>query len=151
MFWNVGIPEDGDSRVLQNVGTSLLEHIVSQPTGTKYYNHISVLSEFFGSAIKILFNWLFPFFLVSYHVSKFSTSQYLNPSIIKDCSVCSLAQAVQLTISVGVLFSYALQMYVPIQILWPQIQKRWGPFKYNSVTEIIFRSSLVLITCKCVI
>ncbi|KDR21512.1 Proton-coupled amino acid transporter 1 [Zootermopsis nevadensis] len=57
-----------------------------------------------------------------------------------------LAQAVQLTISVGVLFSYALQMYVPIEILWPRIQRRWGPFKYSSLIEIIFRSSLVLIT-----
>lgn len=63
----------------------------------------------------------------------------------------SLAQAVQLTISVGVLFSYALQMYVPVEILWPRIQKRWGPFKYSYLIEIIFRSSLVLITCKYVI
>ncbi|GFG39620.1 hypothetical protein Cfor_02894 [Coptotermes formosanus] len=72
--------------------------------------------------------------------------QCSDANIIKDSSVCSLAQAVQLTISVGVLFSYALQMYVPIEILWPQIQKRWGPFKYSSLTEIIFRSSLVLVT-----
>jgi hypothetical protein len=63
----------------------------------------------------------------------------------------SLAQAVQLAISVGVLFTYALQMYVPIEILWPRIQKRWGPFKYNSLIEMIFRSFLVLITCKYVI
>lgn len=57
-----------------------------------------------------------------------------------------LAQAVQLTICLGILFSYALQMYVPIEILWPHILKRWGPFKYSSLTDIIFRSSLVLIT-----
>lgn len=57
-----------------------------------------------------------------------------------------LAQAVQLTISVGILFSYALQMYVPIEILWPSVQKRWGPFKNSSLIDILFRSSLVLIT-----
>ncbi|XP_069701031.1 proton-coupled amino acid transporter-like protein pathetic isoform X2 [Periplaneta americana] len=57
-----------------------------------------------------------------------------------------LGQAVQLTISMGVLFSYALQMYVPIEIIWPRILERWGPFKHHSVTEIIFRSSLVLVT-----
>jgi proton-coupled amino acid transporter len=67
---------------------------------------------------------------------------------VRDCFASSLAQAVQLTISVGILFTYALQMYVPIEILWPHVQKRWGPFKYSSLTDIIFRSSLVLITCK---
>jgi proton-coupled amino acid transporter len=67
---------------------------------------------------------------------------------VTDCFASSLAQAVQLTISVGILFSYALQMYVPIEILWPHVQKRWGRFKNSSLIDIIFRSSLVLITCK---
>jgi hypothetical protein len=67
---------------------------------------------------------------------------------ITDCFASRLAQAVQLAISMGILFSYALQMYVPIEILWPHVQKRWGPFKNSSLIDIIFRSSLVLITCK---
>jgi len=58
-----------------------------------------------------------------------------------------LAQAVQIIISVAILFTYALQMYVPIEILWPKIQRRWGPFKHSTLIEILFRSSLVVVTC----
>ncbi|PSN37126.1 hypothetical protein C0J52_12592 [Blattella germanica] len=57
-----------------------------------------------------------------------------------------LAQAVQLILSVGILFSYALQMYVPIDILWPKVLSRWGPFRWSVFVEIVFRSILVLIT-----
>ena len=92
-----------------------------------------------------------PLGLLSYHISKISISQYSNSIITKDSSVYSLAQSVRIIISVAILFTYALQMYVPIQILWPKIQKRWGPFKYNTLIEILFRSSLVVITCKCII
>ena len=60
----------------------------------------------------------------------------------------SLGQAVQLILCFGILFSYALQMYVPIDILWPQIEKRWGPFKWAILVETVFRSFLVVITCK---
>ena len=148
VFWHVGIPEDGGSRIFRNVGISMLGHVVSQPkdqsiiTTYLFCTNFSVLHS--KSHLIII-----PLGLLFYHISKFSASQHSNSIITKDFSVCSLAQAVQLTISVGVLFSYALQMYVPIEILWPKIQKRWGPFKYSSVTEILFRSSLVFITCKC--
>ena len=92
-----------------------------------------------------------PLGLLSYHISKISVSQYSDSIITKYSSVCSLAQAVRLVISAAILFTYALQMYVPIEILWPKIQKRWGPFKYNTAIEILFRSCLVIITCKCII
>jgi len=47
---DVGIPEDGGSTVYPRVGTSVLYHMVSQPTGPKHFYCLSVLFEFCGSA-----------------------------------------------------------------------------------------------------
>ncbi|XP_063236224.1 proton-coupled amino acid transporter-like protein CG1139 isoform X2 [Bacillus rossius redtenbacheri] len=57
-----------------------------------------------------------------------------------------LAQCVKIFISLGILFSYALQMYVPIDIIWPELRKRYEPFAYPCVAELSFRTALVLFT-----
>jgi hypothetical protein len=82
---------------------------------------------------------------------KFSTSQYSNPIITKDSSACRLAQSVRIIIAVAILFTYALQMYVPRSILWSAVQNRWGPFKHNFLIETLLRSFLVVVTCKYII
>ncbi|KAL6423468.1 hypothetical protein ACFW04_010213 [Cataglyphis niger] len=57
-----------------------------------------------------------------------------------------LPQCIKTAISLSILFTYALQFYVPIAIMWPSIVNRFGPFKWPAFAEIIFRSVICLIT-----
>ena len=60
----------------------------------------------------------------------------------------SLPQCIQVAISLSILFTYALQFYVPIAIIWPKIVNRFGPFKWPVLSETIFRSAMCFLTCK---
>lgn len=51
-------------------------------------------------------------------------------------------------ISLGILFTFALQFYIPVVIMWPQVTDKFGPFKYPVFTELAFRACLVFVTCK---
>lgn len=57
-----------------------------------------------------------------------------------------LPQCIKTAISLSILFTYALQFYVSIAIMWPSIVNRYGPFKWPVLAEIIFRSVICLIT-----
>ncbi|GAB0096000.1 proton-coupled amino acid transporter 1 [Sergentomyia squamirostris] len=57
-----------------------------------------------------------------------------------------LAQSVKLLISLGVLLGYALQFFIAIQIMWPGIQEKFGPFSRPLIGEFIFRILMVLLT-----
>ncbi|KAF2892777.1 hypothetical protein ILUMI_13394 [Ignelater luminosus] len=57
-----------------------------------------------------------------------------------------LAQCVKVMISLGILFTFALQFYIPIDIMFPAINERFGPFKYPVFAELAFRTLFVLIT-----
>ncbi|GJQ76840.1 hypothetical protein Trydic_g15047 [Trypoxylus dichotomus] len=57
-----------------------------------------------------------------------------------------LVQALLLLVCIQVLFSYPVQLYVPVTILWPMIVERYGPFKHNLRMLLCFRTSLVLLT-----
>lgn len=59
-----------------------------------------------------------------------------------------LAQSVKLLISLGVLLGYALQFFIAIQIMWPGIQEKFGPFSHPIIGEFAFRTFMVLVTCK---
>jgi hypothetical protein len=68
-----------------------------------------------------------------------------------------LAQAVQLAVSIAMMLTYALQFYVPVEILWPSVRARVFPqdadtpekaAKPRVFAEIFFRTALVLVTCK---
>lgn len=59
-----------------------------------------------------------------------------------------LSQSVKIIISVGILLSYALQFYIPIDILWPSISEKIGAKKHPVLAELCFRTVLVLFTCK---
>ena len=50
VFWHVGLSVNGGSRFYPNIGTSLLDHMVSQPTGPKNFYYLYVLFEFCDSA-----------------------------------------------------------------------------------------------------
>ncbi|XP_059487418.1 proton-coupled amino acid transporter-like protein CG1139 isoform X2 [Neocloeon triangulifer] len=66
-----------------------------------------------------------------------------------------LAQAVKLAVSVAMILTYALQFYVPIEILWPSVRLMVFPqdadepakaAKPRAFAEIFFRTALVLFT-----
>ncbi|KAK4873507.1 hypothetical protein RN001_015536 [Aquatica leii] len=57
-----------------------------------------------------------------------------------------LAQSVKAIISLSILSTFALQFYIPVQIILPVVQERFGPFSKPLFVEIIFRIFLVLIT-----
>ncbi|KAK9310406.1 hypothetical protein QLX08_000376 [Tetragonisca angustula] len=58
----------------------------------------------------------------------------------------SLPQCIQVAISLSILFTYALQFYVPIAIIWPKIVNRFGPFKWPVLSETVFRSAMCFLT-----
>ncbi|XP_076645511.1 proton-coupled amino acid transporter 2 isoform X2 [Halictus rubicundus] len=57
-----------------------------------------------------------------------------------------LPQCIKVAISLSILFSYALQFYVPVAIIWPGVVNQFGPFRWPILAETIFRSSLCLLT-----
>lgn len=59
-----------------------------------------------------------------------------------------MSQIVKLTISFGVLLGFALQFYIPIEIMWPSIVSRYNIKNNVVLKEQIFRIFMVLVTCK---
>ncbi|KZC12087.1 PREDICTED: proton-coupled amino acid transporter 1 isoform X2 [Dufourea novaeangliae] len=57
-----------------------------------------------------------------------------------------LPQCIKIAISLSILFTYALQFYVPVAIMWPQMVNQFGPFKWPIVAETVFRSALCFLT-----
>ncbi|XP_044257533.1 proton-coupled amino acid transporter-like protein CG1139 isoform X1 [Tribolium madens] len=57
-----------------------------------------------------------------------------------------LAIATKILISVGIMFTFALHMYIPFEIAYPQFYKKWGPFNHPILIMHIYRSVAVLIT-----
>ncbi|XP_067003603.2 proton-coupled amino acid transporter-like protein pathetic isoform X2 [Anabrus simplex] len=57
-----------------------------------------------------------------------------------------LSQCIKLAIALGILLTYALQMYVPVRIIWSGVEKHYGPFKHPVFCEIAFRTVLVTVT-----
>ncbi|KAJ8959317.1 hypothetical protein NQ318_022003 [Aromia moschata] len=55
-----------------------------------------------------------------------------------------LAQSVKLMIAVAVFFTYALQFYVPMEIIWKAVKNNFGPKK--TLAEYGIRVSLVVLT-----
>lgn len=50
----------------------------------------------------------------------------------------------QILIALAILFTFGLQFYVPIDILWRKLQLRLPQEKHN-VSQILFRAGLILI------
>lgn len=60
----------------------------------------------------------------------------------------SLAQAVKLMVSAGVLLGYPLQFFVAIQIMWPSVKQICGIQGRALAGELGFRTCMVLVTRK---
>lgn len=59
----------------------------------------------------------------------------------------SLAQVVKLLIAAAVLFTYGLQYFVPLEIIWNSIQHSFS-HKYAFIAETLMRIGMVMITGK---
>ena len=59
-----------------------------------------------------------------------------------------LAQLVKLMMVLAILGSYAVQFYVPMEIMWPSISRNFETSRQKLMAEYAFRTLLVLVTCK---
>jgi len=57
-----------------------------------------------------------------------------------------LAESVQLMMALSIFLSYALQFYVPIDIVWPSIKQNIPTERMQLIMEYVFRAGLVLFT-----
>ncbi|CAG9855731.1 unnamed protein product [Phyllotreta striolata] len=57
-----------------------------------------------------------------------------------------LYQSVKVIISLGILLTYCLQLYIAVGIIWPVIHDKLGEVKHPVFAELIFRTGLVLLT-----
>lgn len=48
----------------------------------------------------------------------------------------------------AILGSYAVQFYVPMEIIWPSLSTYFQNGPYQLIAEYTFRTVLVLVTCK---
>lgn len=63
-----------------------------------------------------------------------------------------LYDCLQLMYSIAITFSYPLQLYVAIHLIWPYFEKRMQQSKVTNttifITDYLFRAFLVTITCE---
>lgn len=59
-----------------------------------------------------------------------------------------LAESVRLMMALSIFLSYALQFYVPMDIIWPSIKPLIPTEKMQLISEYVFRTFLVLLTCE---
>lgn len=60
-----------------------------------------------------------------------------------------LAQSVKLIFAVAIFITYALQCYVPVEIVWNQyLRKYMEDSKSKLLVEYVLRTVIVIITCK---
>jgi len=57
-----------------------------------------------------------------------------------------LAESVRLMMALSIFLSYALQFYVPIDIIWPSLKARIPTERMQLIGEYVFRTVLVIIT-----
>lgn len=68
--------------------------------------------------------------------------------VFTNFSRCSLAQAVKLLFAFAIFISYALQAYVPVDIIWNTYMKRRIQNWDKATMEYLLRISVVVVTCK---
>lgn len=57
-----------------------------------------------------------------------------------------LSKVVISSMMFGIICTYTLQFYVPVEILWPKVEQRFGPFRSPLLWDMGLRVVLVLIT-----
>lgn len=59
-----------------------------------------------------------------------------------------LSELVKFFVAFCIVLTFALQFFVPIQIMWPFLTDRFGPFRSPLFAELMFRTAMVCLTCK---
>lgn len=59
-----------------------------------------------------------------------------------------LAQSVKILFAIGVLLGFALQFFIAIQIMWPELVRRFNITSNLLAKELIFRTFMVFVTCE---
>ncbi|KAE8740835.1 hypothetical protein FOCC_FOCC013627 [Frankliniella occidentalis] len=57
-----------------------------------------------------------------------------------------LCQVIKVGLCIGILFTYPIQAFVPFEIMWPAVERRFRPLRYPVAAELAFRSAVVLLT-----
>ncbi|XP_034255535.1 proton-coupled amino acid transporter 1 isoform X2 [Thrips palmi] len=57
-----------------------------------------------------------------------------------------LCQVLRVSLCLGIMGTYPLQAYVPIEILWPSIERRFRPLRHPALAELALRACVVLFT-----
>ncbi|GFQ86448.1 hypothetical protein TNCT_228281, partial [Trichonephila clavata] len=74
----------------------------------------------------------------------------VKPSITFSLPLESVSELIRLMFALAIFLSYALQLYVPISIIWPFLKKKFSLERFSSRQQLIFelllRAFLVLIT-----
>ena len=76
-------------------------------------------------------------------------SKYLRVQALDFDSFFSPAQIALLLFSVSIFFSYALQFYVLMEIVGPNVIRPLVPEQWYSVSDYTTRIVINIITCKC--
>lgn len=64
------------------------------------------------------------------------------------CNFRSLGIVVKLVVSLGMLLTFPLQFFVPIQIMLPSVQHHFEYVKHPLLVELLFRTTLVVFICE---
>lgn len=62
--------------------------------------------------------------------------------------MCRLGIVVKLVVSLGMLLTFPLQFFVPIQIMLPSVQHYFEYVKHPLLVELLFRTTLVVFICE---
>ncbi|XP_046996837.1 proton-coupled amino acid transporter-like protein CG1139 isoform X2 [Schistocerca americana] len=57
-----------------------------------------------------------------------------------------LSQCIKVVIALGILFTFALQMYPALHIMWSGVVSRFGPFRRPVLVELALRTMVVILT-----
>lgn len=57
-----------------------------------------------------------------------------------------LGQVLRVSLCLGIMGTYPLQAYVPIEILWPAVERRLRPLRHPALAELALRTCVVLFT-----
>ncbi|KAJ3653327.1 hypothetical protein Zmor_012584 [Zophobas morio] len=58
----------------------------------------------------------------------------------------NMSDVINVIVSIAILFTFTLHMYIPFEVTFPLIYRKYGPFKHGIVVAALYRSSLVLTT-----
>jgi len=109
------------------------------------YTSVGFLGESFVQHLVLLINLIWTLGYLKYGDS-------VEASITLSLPNEPLYESVQLMYAIAITFSYPLQLYVAIHLIWPFIEKKLQESKTTNITicisDYLFRAFLVTITCK---